>query len=136
MIHHDTIPIDLLSEGLADLGVPLEMTVARPPAEDRAISDLWTALGGELKPSLDLVVNAPMEAGMLQHAAGLVRETPRIAFGAPGIEPRPTTAKKRRPAAHYSVEGPVDPMADETIVAGDPKEPGRSLRVRTLPRIR
>jgi hypothetical protein len=35
------------------------MTVAAPPAESRSLADLWSALGGELKPSLDLVVIAP-----------------------------------------------------------------------------
>ena len=32
-----------------------------PPPEDRALSDVWSALGGELKPSLDLVVIAPFD---------------------------------------------------------------------------
>ena len=39
------------------------MTVALPPPEDRSFADVWSALGGELKPSLDLVVSAPVETG-------------------------------------------------------------------------
>jgi hypothetical protein len=39
------------------------MTIALPPPEDRSFADVWTALGGELKPSLDLVVTAPLSSG-------------------------------------------------------------------------
>ena len=56
------------------------MTVALPPPEDRALSDVWSALGGELKPSLDLVVISPFEAGPVDEAAKLVREGMRLNF--------------------------------------------------------
>jgi hypothetical protein len=60
-MRHEAVPVALLSGSLASLGLPVPMTVALPPPEDRAFADVWTALGGELKPSLDLVISAPLD---------------------------------------------------------------------------
>ena len=57
----DRLPETVLTGSLADLGYPIPYTCALPPPEDRALSDVWSALGGELKPSLDLVVTAPFD---------------------------------------------------------------------------
>ena len=46
---------------LSDLGLPVPLSVGLPPPEDRAFADVWSALGGELKPSLDVVVTAPTD---------------------------------------------------------------------------
>ncbi|MGN9894669.1 DUF4255 domain-containing protein [Micromonospora sp. L31] len=62
LIRHDALPPARLTGSLATLGLTVPMTVARPPGEDRAFADVWSALGGELKPSLDLVVVAPLSA--------------------------------------------------------------------------
>ena len=50
------------------------MTIGLPPPEDRAFADVWSALGGELKPSLDLVVTAPMWTGREYPAGPPVEE--------------------------------------------------------------
>jgi Pvc16 N-terminal domain len=60
---HESVPAPLLTGSLAALELPVPLTVALPPPEDRAFADVWTALGGELKPSLDVVVCAPVDAG-------------------------------------------------------------------------
>jgi hypothetical protein len=57
----DSLPRDLLVGSLADVGKIVPYTVALPPPQDRALSDVWSALGGELKPSLDLVLEAPFD---------------------------------------------------------------------------
>ena len=44
---------------LASLGLPVQLTLATPPVDSRSAADLWSALGGNLKPSLDVVVTAP-----------------------------------------------------------------------------
>lgn len=44
---------------LAGLGVSIPLTVAIPPSETRSLADIWSALGGDLKPSLDVVITAP-----------------------------------------------------------------------------
>lgn len=44
---------------LASLGLPVQLAIAEPPGDSRSAADLWSALGGNLKPSLDAVVTAP-----------------------------------------------------------------------------
>jgi len=63
LLRCEAVPAALLTGSLAALGLPVPMTVALPPPEDRAFADVWTALGGELKPSLDVVVTAPVDTG-------------------------------------------------------------------------
>jgi hypothetical protein len=45
---------------LAKTDLPVYIDVAQPPTQERSIADVWSALGGELKPSLDVVVTAPL----------------------------------------------------------------------------
>ncbi|WP_229397632.1 DUF4255 domain-containing protein [Micromonospora okii] len=70
----DALPRDLLTGSVAAIGMPVPMTVALPPPEDRAFADVWTALGGELKPSLDVVVSAPVDGGPVMEAGPPARE--------------------------------------------------------------
>ncbi len=60
-LSRDGLPIDLLVGGLAEARAAVHYTCALPPPQDRALSDVWSALGGELKPSLDLVLTAPFD---------------------------------------------------------------------------
>lgn len=61
LIQQDALPAERLAGSLAALGLTIPMTIA-VPVPDRALADVWSALGGELKPSLDLVVVAPLSA--------------------------------------------------------------------------
>jgi hypothetical protein len=67
-LRYESVPVPMLSGRLAELGLPVPLTVALPPPEDRSFADVWTALGGELKPSLDIVVSAPVDAGVTRPA--------------------------------------------------------------------
>jgi hypothetical protein len=69
--------------------------VALPPPEDRSFADVWTALGGELKLSLDIVVTAPTNTGRAV-AAGPAVEKPAVlvAEGLPGSVPRETARRR------------------------------------------
>jgi Pvc16 N-terminal domain len=67
-LRHDALPDELVVGPLAQTGLPLQVTVGLPPPEDRSFADVWTALGGELKPSLDIVVTAPMDTGIVYPA--------------------------------------------------------------------
>lgn len=60
LLRYEALPAERLTGTLAELGVPVPMTIALPPPEDRSFADVWSALGGELKPSLDLVVSVPV----------------------------------------------------------------------------
>lgn len=77
-LQHERLPEDILSEGLAGQPYAIRATVALPPPQDRALADLWSALGGELKPSLDLVVTAPFDAGRVLAAGPPVLIPPEI----------------------------------------------------------
>lgn len=72
-LRHESLPQALLRGQLAEIGLPVTCSIALPPPEDRSFADVWSALGGELKPSLDLVVTAPVDAGRLFPAAPPVR---------------------------------------------------------------
>ncbi|MCX5213559.1 DUF4255 domain-containing protein [Kitasatospora sp. NBC_00240] len=73
LIGRPALEPERLSGALAQLGLPLPYTVAAPPAGSRGLADVWSALGGELKPSLDLVVTAPI-AGARRLPAALVTD--------------------------------------------------------------
>jgi hypothetical protein len=59
-LKHEVLPPELLGGSLSDLGIGIPVAVALPPPQDRSLSDVWSALGGELKPSLDLSLIAPL----------------------------------------------------------------------------
>ena len=65
-LRYEALPEDVLTGSLASSGLPVPITVALPPPEDRSFADVWTALGGELKPSLDIVVTAPTDTGPIR----------------------------------------------------------------------
>lgn len=91
-LRHEALPGDVLTGSLAALGLPVPVSVALPPPEDRSFADVWTALGGELKPSLDVVVTAPTDTGRVFEAAPAVqwpmRLTARGMNGSPAREAR------------------------------------------------
>lgn len=62
LLRHDALPVEELTPGLAAHGLSIPMTIAVPPTDSRSLSDLWSAMGGDLKPSLDLVVIAPLSS--------------------------------------------------------------------------
>jgi hypothetical protein len=93
-LRYEALPADVLTGSLAALALPVPITVALPPPEDRSFADVWTALGGELKPSLDIVVTAPTDTGRSFPAGPPVEKPPvLITEGLAGSVPRET---KRR----------------------------------------
>lgn len=74
LLRHPVLPTDQLPDPLAALGLPVPVTVALPPTPDRSLADVWSALGGELKPSLDVVVSAPVDAARRLPAGPPVQE--------------------------------------------------------------
>jgi len=156
-VRYSRLPPEFLAGGIGDIGEPVLITIGRPPPEDRPFPDVWTALGGELKPSLDLVVTAPIVSGMVRQAAPLVREPPRLGLSrlaapsGPAAE-RPAASRQTRRAKRGAEESvPAPPPADaEPAVAGlagtgdDPAaiesvgpgttDTGRIFRVRSFPR--
>jgi hypothetical protein len=93
-LRYDALPPDLVGGVLGDLGLPVPMTIALPPPEDRAFADVWSALGGELKPSLDLVVSAPADTGQRYPVGPPAREPMTVSAG--GMPGRDWPAQERR----------------------------------------
>ncbi|MFZ1412273.1 MAG: DUF4255 domain-containing protein [Micropruina sp.] len=83
-LRYDALPANLLSGPLAELGLPVPLTVGLPPPEDRGFADVWSALGGELKPSIDVVVSAPINTGQQFPLGPPVMAPPRFSFGGSG----------------------------------------------------
>jgi Pvc16 N-terminal domain len=119
---NETLPPDLLEGALAGIDVPVLMTIALPPPADRSLSDVWTALGGELKPSLDLVVTAPVIDVRAESAGPPVLEEPRIRVGG-------ETVRSRGPRSAVGAPEPINPP-DEKVVSGAAAQPGRVIRLR------
>lgn len=93
-LRFDALPSEVLTGALAAQGVPVRVSIALPPPEDRALSDVWSALGGELKPSLDIVTLVAMDASAPAGVGPPVTEPPKVAMtGAGGLS---ETAQRRR----------------------------------------
>jgi hypothetical protein len=83
-LRNDRIPVAWLTGTLQENGWPLDVTIALPPPEDRALSDVWSAMGGELKPSLDLVIITPVDVDRFAEAATLVDQPPLFRWAGMG----------------------------------------------------
>ncbi|MCU4748371.1 MULTISPECIES: DUF4255 domain-containing protein [Streptomyces] len=59
LLPRDTLNPSELPDSLRALGMPVLLTVAGPHGEARSLADIWSALGGELKPSVDVTLTAP-----------------------------------------------------------------------------
>lgn len=131
-LRYDCLPGEVLAGSLAGTDA-VQVTIAVPPPQDRAVSDVWSALGGELKPSLDLVVVAPFDTGSLVPAAKLVQEEPRLRVRSGEAAEE---APRRRPGgAGEEAGGGAEPgTAVETVTGGVADQPGRVFTVRTLER--
>jgi hypothetical protein len=95
-LRNETLPTELLTGRLAELGLPVEVSVALPPPEDRSFADVWSALGGELKPSLDVVVTAPADGGR-RFPAGPPVDEDGLAVGLGDGVRRDPPRRRRRP---------------------------------------
>ena len=112
-LRHDAMPEDLLTGPLADLGLPVPITVSLPPPEDRSFADVWSALGGELKPSLDVVISAPTDTGQQYLAAPPVVSPGVVSLGGVGEWP-PRERRTRAAEASSTGQGraPGDTRSD------------------------
>jgi hypothetical protein len=63
---------------LVDVGYPLGIQIAYPPSEDRQVSDVWSSLGGDLKPSVDLVITLAIQPKRLYEIAQAVMAPMRL----------------------------------------------------------
>ncbi len=125
-LRHTALPEDVLTGVLAEMGYPVAVTVALPPPDERSISDIWSALGGELKPSLDVVCRVAVDAVGLRDVGPPVLEQARFEFASGGaVESR----QDRRGNGHGEV--PAAAETEERIEAGADPQRGRIFTFRT-----
>ena len=105
-LRHDALPPELLEDGLAELGLPVPVSIALPPPEDRAFADVWSALGGELKPSLDVVVTAPLLTARRFETGPPVTEPLHLGAGAMAGLPARELRVPRPPLPPFDPDGP------------------------------
>ncbi|RKT88666.1 Protein of unknown function [Saccharopolyspora antimicrobica] len=60
VVGHDALEAAWLTGTLAELGLTVAFEAGGTMAEGRSASDVWSALGGQLKPSINLQVTAPL----------------------------------------------------------------------------
>ncbi|MHB9858032.1 Pvc16 family protein [Streptomyces sp. YIM S03343] len=73
LVAHDTLPGELLTGSLAELGLTVGLETAGAGMDAPAAADVWSALGGEMKASLGIRVRAPL-AGVTRASAPPVTE--------------------------------------------------------------
>lgn len=74
----DAVPRAMVTGHLAETGLDVPVTVGLPPPEDRGFADVWSSLGGELKPSIDVVVTSPIDTGVVYEVGPPVTEGPAV----------------------------------------------------------
>lgn len=123
------LPPYSLTGWLAEQPAAVPVTIALPPPQDRAISDIWSALGGELKPSLDLVVIAPFDPHQVQPAAPPVTEPLHLGVRRTTDGVREETGGPRlSPAARAEAARAEAAQAARTVKAASGREAARRRR--------
>ncbi|MFD4242265.1 DUF4255 domain-containing protein [Streptomyces sp. NPDC058525] len=104
LVSTDTLPQHLLVGTLAELGLLVDVDAGGTGMDAPAASDVWSALGGELKPSLGLRVKAPL-AGIGSVASPPVTEG-LVVRSVPRAEPDGTENARRLRYAELGEPGP------------------------------
>ncbi|MFF0433573.1 DUF4255 domain-containing protein [Streptomyces sp. NPDC004327] len=98
LLPHEVLSGEAVPASVRSLAPTLPLTVAAPPAESRSLAEIWSALGGELKPSLDVVISTPFPVTPVYDVAPPVTDaeiTVRGTGGAAGADSRPRTLRRR-----------------------------------------
>ena len=123
MLRHRVLPSELMGGVLAEQDIPVHVHVAQPPPEERSISEVWTALGGELKPSLDLACLMPVDVFGLRAVGPPVLEPVRLRLGDEETQGR---------AARAAAASAAAAVISEEVVGGTAGQLGRRLTFRTI----
>ncbi|MFF3743840.1 DUF4255 domain-containing protein [Streptomyces kronopolitis] len=112
LLGQETLPPEALTEALRALEATIPLTVAVPPPESRSIADIWSALGGELKPSLDVVITVPFPVTPSYEVAPPVTEGAAVVVR--GVDGTPDDSRLRmlRPVPDAEPSG-TSPRAGE-----------------------
>lgn len=119
VLPHDVLDERWLTGSLAELGLTVEFDAGMPMPEGRSAADVWSALGGQLKPSLNLQVTAPL-AGEHTPAGTPVTEGLVLRTDSRG--------GKSDPARRLRYDGPTTAEGDGFATSRPRPEPGRRRR--------
>lgn len=134
-IRNPMIKPEDLEGTLAEPDLPVYIDVGQPPSQDRSLADVWSALGGELKPSLDVVVTAPIMVRRDTPFGPPVLAGPAIGLSSASGQIEVISGRARR-GARGSTGALTDADQPEEVVPargdGAKPPPGMSIRVRGL----
>ncbi|MFD8644577.1 DUF4255 domain-containing protein [Streptomyces zaomyceticus] len=97
LLPHEVLSGAAVPESVRPITSSLPLSVAVPPAESRSLADIWSALGGELKPSLDVVVTTPFPVTPVYDVAPPVTEGEIVVRGTDGVPAGSRPRMMRRP---------------------------------------
>jgi hypothetical protein len=118
-----------LGGGLDAADLPVYIEVGQPETQDRSLADIWSALGGELKPSLDVVVTAPVVVSQNAYYGPPVLTGPTIGLSSSAGAAEASNGRGKRKG---DLPEPV-PAPEETVPrpgAKGEQRGGVTLRVR------
>ena len=124
-----------LEGALAEPDLPVYIDVGQPPSQDRSLADVWSALGGELKPSLDVVVTAPIMIKRDAPYGPPVLSIPTIGIGTKAGPSEIVKARARRQAPateRGSEQDELLPRGVSTTPGDKAVAPGLAVRMRGL----
>ncbi|MFI1100628.1 DUF4255 domain-containing protein [Streptomyces melanogenes] len=97
LLTRELVPPAELPGALAALGLSVPVTVAGTRTESRSLAEIWSALGGELRPSLDLVVTVPFPAYPEYDAGPAVTEGATVRLRGPDGGSPQSSERSHRP---------------------------------------
>ncbi|MFJ8543087.1 DUF4255 domain-containing protein [Streptomyces sp. NPDC093586] len=117
LLPHEILSPSELPGSLGALGLSVPLTVAGTQTESRSFAEIWSALGGELKPSLDVTVTVPFpsypeyDAGppVTEGVTVRVRDLDGDPAAATGRSHRPHQVAAARAARRDTTDRPRDP---------------------------
>lgn len=143
-MRYEVLPPFALTPMLAETGYPLAVQIAYPPPEDRQVSDVWSSVGGDLKPSVDLVITLPIQPERFYDIAQAVMAPMRLrSVGHTTMDMEDDPRQGRVPDLSVGANGSGGPdtavprpaAEAESTAAGKTKSPARPA-VASKPRSR
>ena len=124
-----------LGGSLDETGMPVYVDVGLPAGQDRSLADIWSALGGELKPALDVIVTAPVAIRRSAPFGPPVLAGPTIGLSGDDGTQETAGGGRRGKRGRGGTDVP-EPIAEETVprATADTAQPGLTLRMRSVRR--
>jgi hypothetical protein len=116
-----------LGGSLEDANLPVYIDVGQPASQERSLADIWSALGGELKPSLDVVVTAPVVVQRSAPFGAPILEGPDIGLTASGGQEERGVGVRGRARP---ISPALEALPEEVVPSGAPAGAGLRLRVK------